>query len=171
MIPIKLSGEHLNGGTSSGIKDGDIDIVGASAQIKVTVEPTEVSFKNIKLIERDKGSKPPGFSLDKGHKNHGCDVRWDIDEKNQFVDHIIGGEFFGQMDKHILPQEWKWVCDWNVHVGSGGVDTEDKDIFTIQTVDQNFSFKTIKDWNYIVKIIKFGCTVERDTSDYKNKFN
>lgn len=171
LIPNRLSGEHLNGGTSSGIKDGDIDIVGASAQIKVTVEPTEVSFKNIKLIERDKGSKPLGFSLDKGHKDHGCDARWDIDEKNQFVDHIIGGEFFNQMDNHDLPQEWVWVCEWNVHVGPGGKDTEDKDIFTVQTVDQNFSFKKINDWNYIVKIIKFNCAVERDTRDYKNKFN
>lgn len=171
VMPNKLSGEHLNGGTASGIKDGDIDIVGASAQIKVTVEPTEVSFKNIKLIERDKNSKPPGFSLDPGHKDHGCDVRWDIDEKNQFVDHLIGGEFYNQMDNHILPQEWAWVCEWNVHVGPGGENTEDKDTFTIQTIDQNFSFKKIKDWNYIVKITKFNCTVERDTMDYKNKFN
>lgn len=61
----------------------DPNIVVVAADVKLTVEPTEVSFKNIKLIERDEGltyvmpDPPPDprkgeIKLGVPHTGHGC---------------------------------------------------------------------------------------------------
>ena len=92
-----------------------------SAQLVVTLKPTNVSFKNIKIIERDLGSDPnnPRRTLDPGHTGHGVDNAIEVNNANRFADHLKGTvahqDIQGKI--HILPQEWKWKCSWRVHKG------------------------------------------------------
>lgn len=46
------------------LPEGLTTVIGASAVLKLTLYSTDVSFKNVKIIERDKGSEPSGTDFE-----------------------------------------------------------------------------------------------------------
>lgn len=109
----------------------DPNIVVVAADVKLTVEPTEVSFKNIKLIERDEGltyvmpDPPPDpqkgeIKLGVPHTGHGCNDARIIELNNSFIDQVIYAAYYNAVWGARLPQEWLWTCGWKVHDGNGG---------------------------------------------------
>lgn len=60
VVPSAIRAEHKNGGMATErLPEGKTSVIGASAVLKLTLHPTSVSFKNVKIIERDKGSELP----------------------------------------------------------------------------------------------------------------
>jgi hypothetical protein len=155
-----------------------------SAQLVVTLQPTHVSFKNIKIIERDLGSDPnnPRKTLDVGHTDHGVDDVIDIDKANRFVDHLRGTVAHQDIQRkiHILPQDWKWKCSWRVHKGEGGpikISGND-DVGQIgEIVEQSFKFyyqfnpQTQRVSAVCGEVSKFGCTAQAYSDGTGNHYN
>lgn len=155
-----------------------------SAQLVVTLQPTHVSFKNIKIIERDLGSDPnnPRKTLDVGHTDHGVDDVIDIDKANRFVDHLRGTVAHQDIQRkiHILPQDWKWKCSWRVHKGDGGpikISGND-DVGQIgEIVEQSFKFyyqfnpQTQRVSAVCGEVSKFGCTAQAYSDGTGNHYN
>lgn len=154
-----------------------------SAQLVVTLQPTNVSFKNIKIIERDLGSDPdnPRKTLDTGHIGHGVDDVIEIDKANRFEDHLRGTVAHQDIQRiHILPQDWKWKCSWRVHKGTGGpieISGND-DVGQIgEIVEQSFKFyymlnpQTQRIGAVCGEVSKFGCTAQAYSDSTGNYYN
>lgn len=133
----------------------DHNILIVAADVKLTVEPTTVSFSNIKLIERDGGltyvrpDPPPDpqkreVKLGVPHTGHGCDDARSIELNNSFVDQVVYAAYYNAVWGARLPQEWFWTCDWKVHDGNGGKKSIKDDIFQVETVEQRFKAEYIK---------------------------
>ncbi len=133
----------------------DPNIVVVAADVKLTVEPTEVSFKNIKLIERDEGSTyvmpdpPPDprkgeIKLGVPHTGHGCNDARIIELNNSFIDQVIYAAYYNAVWGARLPQEWLWTCGWKVHDGNGGEESTGDDILQVETVEQRFKAEYMK---------------------------
>lgn len=133
----------------------DPNIVVVAADVKLTVEPTEVSFKNIKLIERDEGltyvmpDPPPDpqkgeIKLGVPHTGHGCDDARIIELNNSFIDQVIYAAYYNAVWGARLPQEWLWTCGWKVHDGNGGEKSTGDDILQVETVEQRFKAEYMK---------------------------
>ena len=155
-----------------------------SAQLVVTLQPTNVSFKNIKIIERDLGSDPnnPRRTLDPGHTGHGVDNAIEVNNANRFADHLKGTvahqDIQGKI--HILPQEWKWKCSWRVHKGRGGpiAISGNDDVGQIgEMVEQRFKFyynlnpQTGRISAVCGEVSKFGCTAMAYSDGTGNHYN
>lgn len=179
-IPSKIKAEHLNGGTPA--RSISPRCVGASAVLTLTVHPTDVSFKNAKVIERDLGSDPPEHPLDTetGHTGNGANKAVYCSNTNQIGDRIwrvIKQEQLNKIEK--WPTEWAWKCSWRHHDGNGGPiqKTEKDDIFQIQYVEQKFRCHMvqksiagqIKSYQAMT-ISKFECSATRDQQDFKHQF-
>ena len=133
----------------------DPNIVVVAADVKLTVEPTEVSFKNIKLIERDEGltyvmpDPPPDpqkgeIKLVVPHTGHGCNDARIIELNNSFIDQVIYAAYYNAVWGARLPQEWLWTCGWKVHDGNGGEKSTGDDILQVETVEQRFKAEYMK---------------------------
>ncbi len=133
----------------------DLNIVVVAADVKLTVEPTEVSFKNIKLIERDEGltyvmpDPPPDpqkgeIKLGVPHTGHGCNDARIIELNNSFIDQVIYAAYYNAVWGARLPQEWLWTCGWKVHDGNGGEKSTGDDILQVETVEQRFKAEYMK---------------------------
>ncbi|MFR4416008.1 MAG: hypothetical protein ACLT8E_00605 [Akkermansia sp.] len=132
----------------------DPNIVVVAADVKLTVEPTEVSFKNIKLIERDEGltyvmpDPPPipkgEIKLGVPHTGHGCNDARIIELNNSFIDQVIYAAYYNAVWGARLPQEWLWTCGWKVHDGNGGEESTGDDILQVETVEQRFKAEYMK---------------------------
>ncbi|MCD8062158.1 MAG: hypothetical protein LUE13_07465 [Akkermansiaceae bacterium] len=133
----------------------DPNVIIVAADVKLTVEPTEVSFKNIKLIERDGGltyvtpASPPDpqkheIELGMPHTGHGCDDARSIEQNNSFIDRVAYAAYYNTIWGAKLPQEWFWTCDWKVHDGNGGKESTDDDILQVETVEQRFKVEYMK---------------------------
>lgn len=178
VVPSEIRAEHKNGGMATErLPEGMTSVIGASAVLKLTLHPTNVSFKNIKIIERDKDSEPPGTDFDPGHSRHGADEVAEVSETNQLQDNVMAGIFSADVEHARFPQSWDWVCSWRIHDGEGGAGTEHLDGCEIVEVRCHFSFAEFyrqEVWGpqryHIVTISKFGCCVERDTVTYRNKY-
>lgn len=98
VVPSEIRAEHKNGGTATErLPEGLTTVIGASAVLKLTLYPTDVSFKNVKIIERDKGSEPSGTDFDPGHSRNGADEAIEVSATNQLEDNVTGG---------FLPSTW-----------------------------------------------------------------
>ncbi len=178
VVPSGIRAEHKNGGTATEkLPEGLPTVIGASAVLKLTLYPTAVSFKNIKIIERDKGSKPPGTEFDPGHSKNGANEVAKVSETNQLEDNVTGGILAADVEHARFPQSWDWVCSWRIHDGEGGEGTEQLDGCEIMEVRQHFCFSEFyrqEIWGpqryHLVTISKFGCCVNRDTVTYRNKY-
>lgn len=178
VAPSEIRAEHKNGGTATErLPEGLTTVIGASAVLKLTLYPTDVSFKNVKIIERDKGSEPSGTDFDPGHSRNGADEAIEVSATNQLEDNVTGGIFAVDLEHSHFPQAWDWVCSWCIHDGEGGEGTESLDGCEIMEVRCHFSFSEFyrqEIWGpqryHIVTITKFGCCVDRDTVTYRNKY-
>ena len=155
-----------------------------SAQLVVTLQPTNVSFKNIKIIERDLGSDPnnPRKTLDPGHTGQGVDKVIEINKANRFEDHLKGTVAHQDIQQkiHILPQNWKWKCSWRVHKGRGGpiATSGNDDVGQIgEVVEQSFKFyymlnpQTQRISAVCGEVSKFGCTAQAYSDGTGNHYN
>lgn len=171
VFPTGMTARHVGAGTP--IENSDHNgATEPSAYLRVTLQPTDVAFKNIKVIERDLGSVPanPRKSLDTGHTtDQGADVVIDIDDSNKFRDRIKGIVVHQDIQQkvHVLPQDWIWKCSWRVHKGNGGpiAISEEDDVGKIgNMVKQSFHFYTIPNPEtgnvgaICGEVSKFGCT-------------
>ena len=178
VIPSEIRAEHKNGGTATeSLPEGLTAVIGASAVLKLTLYPTSVNFKNVRIIERDKGSVPPGTDFDPGHSRNGANEAAKVSETNQLEDNVTGGIFAADVEHSHFPQSWDWVCSWRIHDGEGGEGTEHLDGCEIMEVRCHFSFSEFyrqEIWGpqryHLVTISKFGCCVEQDTVTYRNKY-
>lgn len=178
VVPSAIRAEHKNGGMSTErLPEGKTSVIGASAVLKLTLHPTSVSFKNVKIIERDKGSEPPGTDFDPGHSRNGTNEAAEVSETNQLQDNVMAGIFAADVEHARFPQSWDWVCSWSIHDGEGGEGTEYLDGREIMEVRCHFSFSEFyrqEIWGpqryHLVTISKFGCCVDRDTVTYRNKY-
>ena len=178
VVPSEIRAEHKNGGMATErLPEGVTTVIGASAVLKLTLYPTDVSFKNVKIIERDKGSEPSGTDFDPGHSRNGTDEAIKVSATNQLEDNVTGGIFAVDVEHSHFPQAWDWVCSWCIHDGEGGEGTESLDGHEIVEVRCHFCFAEFyrqEIWGpqryHIVTITKFGCCVDRDTVTYRNKY-
>lgn len=166
----------------------DHNILIVAADVKLTVEPTAVSFKNIKLIERDGGltyvtpNPPPDpqkreVKLGVPHTGHGCDDARIIELNNSFVDQVVYAAYYNTVWGARLPQEWFWTCDWKVHDGNGGKESIKDDIFQVETVEQRFKAEYIKfngmdgEFEEIqIAIRKFGRAISYDLYNHQMNY-
>ena len=133
----------------------DPNSVIVAADIKLTVKPTEVSFSNIKVIERDGGltyvrpDPPPDpqkkeVKLGVPHTGQGCDNARIIEQNNSFIDCVMFKVNYNAIWGARLPQEWFWSCDWKVHDGAGGKDSVADDILDVEAAEQRFKVEYVK---------------------------
>lgn len=85
------------------LPEGKTSVIGASAVLKLTLHPTSVSFKNVKIIERDKGSEPPGTDFDPGHSRNGANEAAEVSETNQLQDNVMAGIFAADVEHARFP--------------------------------------------------------------------
>ena len=181
VLPTHFEAEHLNGGTP--YRKISKFYVGATAVLLLTLQPTDVSFGHIKIIERDLGSSPAKHVLDSetGHTGNGVDKAIRCSNQNRIKDRLLYStrESF-ITDAIACPAEWLWKCSWRQHTKSGGPlkETEKYDMFQIQYEEQQFRYHKIKkkingtDRAYkALTISKFKCHVTRNQQDYENKFH
>lgn len=168
-FPNGLSAKHRESGMPTARTGEDMEgFVTASAQLIVTLQPTNVNFEAIDIIERDAGSDPdnPRQSLDDGHAGHGSDNSVPVNENNQVSDNIASTANSWQVNlgKHLMPQVWIWKCSWRVHKGSGGPGTEADDVGEIgDIVPQHMG---VSKNPTSASVSKFGCSANAhmDTS-------
>lgn len=144
-------------GVPSVTVDGEVARAGAGALLELTFQPTTVNFKEIYIMERDKGTKPtPTPSLATVHTPNPKPLK--LSNKNRMFDNIYSFRGMAVLKLHTLPQNWYWICDWNCHANG-------KDTFTVTTVNQNFSYSWINRARNeaTVTVSKFGRSVTRTT--------
>lgn len=144
-------------GVSSTTVDGDVSIAGVGAYLELKVNPDNVSFRGIQIMERDKGTQPnPAPTLATVHTPNPNPVG--LTDKNRMFDNISSVRTISMLKNHVLPQRWHWVCDWNCHANG-------QDIFTIRTVNQSFNYGWINQANNTATttVSKFDRSVSRTT--------
>ncbi len=141
-------------------EDGEQNMAGASAYLELTFLPTDVSFQNIQIIERDGGCLPAPAEDNLVTVHTPNPEPAELDRKNRMFDRIGTQRSVAVLKRYVKwPQKWSWKCNWNMFV-------EGKDVATIQTENQFFSY----DWvlfleEAITTISKFGCSVSRSTEE------
>lgn len=140
-------------------EDGDTTIAGASALLELTVLPKDVSFNNIKIVERDGGCNPkPDPKVNIASEHIPNFKKRTPTKKNGLSDRIASYIPVNKLLGYSFPQIWIWECNWVNCCESG------EEIQTIPSVDQKFSYERDKDGNFKVTISKFGCSVSRTTA-------
>lgn len=176
-IPQEFKGQHTPGNNLSGSanegtvpeirdKDGNLvplqpgqpGVVGAAALLSVKVLPLDVSFDNVKIIE--KANDPP-----ESRPVHTPNPNpLDLGDTNEFQDTIVA---FAKGAG--LPKGWTWSCSWKVVDDGGNAGL----LITGKDVPQTVSFeRTDHGGSYGIKttINKFDCTVSRDSLSGKYEF-
>ena len=158
-------------------RDGAADktIPGASAQLELTIQPTYVSFIKIRLKEKDgdedaQGNKPKDKYPPLGGP-HYPNTGWaTIKQGNRIIDVICGVKSMKEVREKLTEkdgQSWDWLCLFKIQT------QENRDVHELQPVNQTFLVKWtdfLTKQHVLVRISKFGCTVERGTSDGKHLF-
>lgn len=143
---------------------------GVSAQLELTIHPTEVSFTNIRVIEKD--ADAPGKTFPSLGGRHKPGEGWsEIIHGNRTID-TIGWKKTMAFVKDNLNQEepeqkWEWVCKRYVQ------SLLHQDLYMLNQVTQQFKVrwadpntrKAVYAW-----ISKFGCQVERDSQEGTHVF-
>lgn len=60
-------------------------------------------LQNVKIIERDKGSEPPGTDFDPGHSRNGANEAAEVSETNQLQDNVMAGIFAADVEHARFP--------------------------------------------------------------------
>lgn len=169
-VPSEIKATHTGERIPGCALDGEKDNAGASTVLDLTLQPLNVSFRNIAFIERAKdpeGFKPkhvPGAVLFRPNAKNKATPRDHIGWK--FKDGIR----LPQLQNANLPAPFSWACGWYVR-------SDDKDCLLIhgKTYPQDFKFTYDGEENDVksstkglqnvkVTVSKFGCTVTRSTA-------
>lgn len=177
VLPNKITAEHEGRPISAQddeeegakfAKDGDWDPVGASAVLKLTYHPTDVSFHKLAKIEVDHGFKRKGQNLHLIPPEL-LDVHMPtataklISEQNGSIDYIGTRKSVAKMNGALpwLSVGFTWICGFYTAPKGGGAD---KRLARIGIYEQKFLFddKKTKDVKHVeTSISKFKCTVSR----------
>lgn len=177
VLPDKITAEHEGRPISAQddpeegakfAKDGDWDPVGASAVLKLTYHPTDVSFHKLAKIEVDHGFKRKGQNLHLIPPEL-LDVHMPtataklISEQNGSTDYIGTHKSVAKMNGALpwLPVEFTWICGFYTAPEGGGADER---LARIGLYGQKFLFddKKTKDVKRVeTSVSKFKCTVSR----------
>ncbi|WP_290505332.1 hypothetical protein, partial [Akkermansia sp.] len=141
--------------------------------IEVTLSPTDVSFKNINVIDKDGGLQwkgkdngKPKPALASNHTGNGAGKIARIQDKNTFYDCV------SELEDTIVvldtirktnenPQEFWWVCNAHVYLKD-----QKKDLFQLGTTNQEFYIEAfLKEIATKTIIKKFNVTFERNSND------
>lgn len=141
--------------------------------IEITMLPTNVSFKNIYVIERDGGLEWSGKEtgtrapvLASGHTGHGAGKAVQIKDKNTFYDCVseVNDLIFVLntiRESQKNPQEFWWVCKSHTYLKDTG-----KEHLLLGTTNQEFSIEAFFNQGATKTIIKkFNVTFERNSND------
>ena len=180
-VPNKIEGKKYTGtfegsdGQSINVSDYKIPAGrhGVIGFIEVTLSPTDVSFKNINVIEKDGGLQwkgkdngKPKPALASNHTGNGAGKIARIQDKNTFYDCV------SELEDTIVvldtirktnenPQEFWWVCNAHVYLKD-----QKKDLFQLGTTNQEFYIEAfLKEIATKTIIKKFNVTFERNSND------
>lgn len=144
--------------------------------IKVTLFPTNVSFKEIRIIERDgglmwdgKNGKPPQPKPELAMEHATCNIAAPIQDKNNFYD-MMGDTREKQevlqtiRDSGHNPQIFWFVCNFHIHCGEGGKGSEQEDSIFLGRTNQKYHIEAVDQNTTKTVVEKFGITFKR-TSD------
>lgn len=145
--------------------------------IQLTLSPTNVSFKKIKIIERDgglmwegKNSKPPKTKPELANEHKTCNLAGSVGNKNHFYD-MVGDnrlieEIIGTIkNSKYNPQKFWLVCKLYVHRGHGGEGSEAEDTILLSTTNQKYHIEAIDESTTNTIVEKFNIKFERNSND------
>lgn len=145
--------------------------------IQLTLSPTDVSFKKIKVIERDgglmwegKNSKPPKPKPELADEHKTCNLAGPVGNKNHFYDMVGDNRLIEDIldtiknSKHN-PQKFWFVCNLYVHRGNGGPGSEAKDSIQLSTTDQKFHIEAMDESTTKTIVEKFDIKFERNSNE------
>lgn len=177
VLPNKITAEHEGRPISARddqeararfAKDGDWDPVGASAVLKLTYHPTDVSFHKLATIEVDHGFKRKGQNL---HFIPPAllDVHMPtatasfLSKENGDPDHIGTRKSVAKMNGVLpwLPVGFTWICGFYTAPVNGGADER---VARIGIYEQKILFddKKTRDVKHVeTSVSKFKCKVSR----------
>lgn len=191
VFPAGISASHIpiNGqaGTEASFPDAPFvvltdneNIAGASMLLRLVVTPLDVSFKGLGVIERDAESpriiRPmqPARSIALGHILKG--TVFEVTETNFICNDRVGthytravlGDFV--MNGLIMPQEWEWLCNWNVADAENG--NPNQGLISGEPYVQWFFYEAL-DAGAIFKatVTKFGRTSTRENTPTLSPIN
>lgn len=142
--------------------------------IQVTISPTDVSFKKLKVIERDGDLMWPGKPQKKqpplAEKHMTCNVAGPIEDKNNFYDMVGDNREIGfildtiQQSKQN-PQKFWFVCNFHIHLGEGGPGSEKEDSLFIGQEEQTYHIEALDSSTTKTIVKKFNLTFQRNSNE------
>lgn len=143
---------------------------GVSAQLELTIHPTDVSFKKIRVIEKD--ADPPGKAFPSLGGRHEPGEGWaEITPGNRIIDTIGWKKEMTFVKDHLSSeapeQKWEWVCKHYVQ------SLLHQDLYMLNKVTQQFQIKWVDSTTRIAVyawVSKFDCQVERDSQEGNHVF-
>lgn len=142
--------------------------------IKVTVSPTDVSFKGVNIIERDGGLRWDGRPLqpqpELAMEHTTCNIAGPIQDKNNFYDMVGDNREIEEVLKTIReskhnPQIFWFVCNFHIHCGEGGKGSEQEDSIFLGTTNQKYYIEAIDQHATKTVVEKFGFTFKRNSNE------
>ena len=162
-IPKKITKEkyegHMDLGDGFSANTADLKISkgehGVWGFVKVTLFPTDVSFKGVKVIERDgglmwegKNGTPPRPQPELAAEHVTCNMAAPIQDKNNFYDMVGDNRNIEEVLETIRrskhnPQQFWFVCNFHIHWGKGGKGSEQQDSIFLGTTIKNTVLKPL----------------------------
>lgn len=145
--------------------------------IQLTLSPTNVSFKKIKIIERDgglmwegKNSIPPKTKPELANEHKTCNLAGSVGNKNHFYDMVGDNRLIEEIIETIKnskynPQKFWFVCKLYVHRGHGGEGSEAEDTILLSTTNQKYHIEAIDESTTNTIVEKFNIKFERNSND------
>lgn len=184
-VPKKMTKEkyegHMDLGHGFSANTADFEIPkgehGVWGFIKVTLSPTNVSFKGVKIIERDgglmwdgKNRKPPQPKPELAAEHATCNMAAPIQDKNNFYDMVGDNREIEEILATIRkskrnPQQFWFVCNFHIHWGAGGKGSEQKDSIFLGTTNQKYHIEAIDQDTTKTVVKKFGFTFKRNSNE------
>ena len=184
-IPKKITKEkyegHMDLGDGFSANTADFKISkgkhGVWGFIKVTLFPTDVSFKGVKVVERDGGlmwegkdGTPPQPQPELAAEHVTCNMAAPIQDKNNFYDMVGDNRDIEEVLETIRrskhnPQQFWFVCNFHIHWGKGGKGSEQQDSIFLGTTNQKYHIEAIDQNTTKTVVEKFGITFTRTSNE------
>lgn len=144
---------------------------GASAQLELTIHPTDVNFTKIRVIEKDADARDKTFPPLGGR--HFPGEGWaEISNGKRIIDTIGWKKTMAFVQSNLSTEEpeqkWEWVCKRYVQ------SLLHQDLFVLNQVIQQFKVRWVDPGSrnaVYAWISKFGCQVERDSRQGTHAFS
>lgn len=184
-IPKKMTKEkyegHMDLGDGFSANTADFKIPqgqhGVWGFVKVTLSPTNVSFKEIKVIERDgglmwdgKNGNPPRPKPELATEHTTCNMAAPIQGKNNFYDMAGDNRDIEEVLETIResghnPQQFWFVCKFHIHWGEGGKGSEQQDSIFLGATNQKYHIEAVDRHTTKTVVEKFGFTFKRNSNE------